>query len=408
MLYRFTGGNDGAAPNASMIADTKGDLFGTTTLGGGSANCSSGCGTVFELVPQRDGSWAETVIHSFAGGSDGATPQSPMIFDSAGNLYGSTSAGGNGNCGNIGLTGCGTVFELSPPMESGQQWTETLLYNFQGVPSGKGDGDAAWPNGLVFGGKGVLYGLAYDGGRCRTDETGTYCFGAAFRLKESSGGAWGERVLYRFDGTTGSPAGPVLDHAGNIYGTAPGGAYGFGAVFVLQPPVHARTWIESSIYDFQGNGDGAFPLPGLLFDTAGNLYGASWGPGYGYNNVFELAPTGQGSWHQSVLYNFKKVAKGYIPEVAPILGFDGKFYGTTVEGGESDHGAVYALSPPQGGNRFWQERVLHSFAVGSDGFAPDGGLNFGKGGALYGTTYAGGTAGCANGNGCGVVFKIQS
>ncbi|HEX9159579.1 MAG TPA: choice-of-anchor tandem repeat GloVer-containing protein, partial [Rhizomicrobium sp.] len=251
VIYRFAGGNDGAAPYASMIADARGDLFGTTTLGGGGANCPSGCGTVFELLPQRDGSWTETVIHGFAGGNDGATPQSPMIFDSAGNLYGSTSAGGNGNCGNIGQMGCGTVFELSPPGTSGQQWTESVLYSFQGVPSGKGNGDAAWPNGLAFGGNGNLYGLAYDGGRCRTDESGTYCFGAAFRLEQTSGGTWNERVLYRFDGTTGSPAGPVLDHSGNIYGTAPGGAYGFGAVFVLQSPVHGRSsWIESSIYDF--------------------------------------------------------------------------------------------------------------------------------------------------------------
>ncbi len=406
VLYRFNGGSDGAAPYASMIADANGNLFGTTTLGGGSANCASGCGTVFEVSPQKNGSWSESVIYSFAGGSDGATPQSPMIFDAAGNLYGSTSQGGDGNCADIGIAGCGTIFELSPPGKSGQTWIETRLYSFQGVPSGKGDGDAAWPNGLVFGGKGNLYGLAYDGGRCRTDETGTYCYGAAFRLKQSSAGTWSEKVLYRFDGTTGSPAGPVLDQAGNIYGTAPGGAFGFGAVFRLQPPSGGRgIWSESSIYDFQGGGDGAFPLPGLIFDPSGNLYSASLGPGYGYSNVFELTPNHDGSWAQSVLYNFRNVARGYVPEVGPVLGRDGNLYGTTVEGGSSDRGAVYALSPPQQGHKFWQERVLHSFAGGSDGFAPFGGLNFGKAGALYGTTAAGGTTGC--GNGCGVVFKVK-
>jgi uncharacterized repeat protein (TIGR03803 family) len=406
VLYRFNGGKDGAAPYASMIADTHGSLFGTTSLGGGSANCASGCGTVFELSPHVDGSWSETVVHSFAGGSDGATPQVPMIFDAAGNLYGSTSEGGDGDCGNIGIAGCGTVFELSPPGKPGQAWTETVLYSFQGVPGGKGNGDAAWPNGLVFAANGDLYGLAYSGGHCRTDETGTDCYGAAFRLRQSSGGGWSEKVLYRFDGTTGSPASPVLDRAGNIYGTAPGGAYGFGAVFRLQASGPGPGWVESSIYDFRGAGDGAFPLPGLLFDATGNLYSASWGPTSGFNNVFEVTPKGHGTWSESVLYNFKNVARGYIPEVAPILGPDGNFYGMTVEGGGSDRGAVYTLSPPRPKGKFWQERVLHSFAGGSDGFAPYGGLNFGKGGALYGTTYVGGTTGC-NGNGCGVVFKIK-
>lgn len=406
VLYRFVGGTDGAAPYASMIADAQGNLFGTTTLGGGSTNCASGCGTVFEVSPQKDGSWSETVIHAFAGGSDGLAPQAPMTFDSTGNLYGSTSQGGNGNCGNIGLTGCGIIFELSPPRKQGEPWTENILYSFQGVPSGRGNGDAAWPNGLVFAAKDNLYGLAYAGGRCKTDETGTYCFGAAFRLKQSSKGLWDEKILYRFDGTTGSPAGPVLDQAGNMYGTGPGGLYGYGAVFVLQPSAHGGSWTESAIYNFQGGGDGAFPLPGLLFDAAGNLYGASWGSGGGYNNVFELSPEGNGNWSESVLYNFKNIARGYIPEVAPILGSDGNLYGTTVEGGASDRGVVFALSPKHG-RKLWRDRVLNSFAEGSGGFAPYGGVSFGKGGALYGTTYVGGTSGCAGGNGCGVVFKVE-
>jgi uncharacterized repeat protein (TIGR03803 family) len=94
-----------------------------------------------------------------------------------------------------------------------------------------------------------------------------------------------------------------------------------------------------------------------------------------------------------------------VPEVGPVLGQDGNFYGTTVEGGKSDYGAVYALSPPQRPGKFWAQSVLYSFAGGSDGFAPFGGLNFGRGGALYGTTVAGGTTGC-NGNGCGVIFRI--
>ncbi len=218
VLYQFNGGADGAMPMAGMTADKSGNLFGTTNAGGGAADCASGCGTVFELSPpaQRGDPWTETVIYSFQGGSDGANPQVPMIVDSKGNLYGSTSEGGDGNCGDIGLTGCGTIFELAPPRRAGAPWTERLLYSFQGVPGGRGDGDAAWPNGLVFDGNHNLYGLAYSGGHCTTDETGTDCNGAAFRLKKSSQRGWSEKVIYRFRGVTGAPAGPVLDTAGNL------------------------------------------------------------------------------------------------------------------------------------------------------------------------------------------------
>ena len=411
VLYRFHGGSDGDSPLSSMLADKAGNLYGTTFSGGGGANCSPGCGTVFELSPPSSpaGAWTERVLYSFKGGDDGAGPETPLVADRSGNLYGATTQGGIGNCNNEELAGCGTIFELTRPAAPGGAWTESVLYSFQGVPGGQGNGDAAWPNAVVFGPDGSLYGTAYDGGHCFTDETGTSCYGGAFVLKKppAPGGAWSERVLYRFSGPSGGPASAVLDKAGNLYGTAQWGAYGFGFVFELSPPqTRDGAWTESSLYDFQGSGDGAFPLPGLAFDATGDLYGASLGPGYGYSNIFELSPSQGGGWTESVLYNFSVIRDGYLPATGPILGRNGHLYGTTEEGGRLDRGAVLELAPPGGRDDGWTERVLSSFAGGSDGFAPYGGLNFGKGGLLYGTTAAGGDLSCGNGNGCGTVFAV--
>jgi len=396
VLYRFAGGSDGAAPMASMISDRAGNLYGTTSQGGGSSNCASGCGTVFELSPpaQDRGSWTETILHSFQGGSDGATPMAPMIMDKSGNLYGVTSAGG-GDCNNPDMASCGTVFELAPPKQIGGSWTETLLYSFKGNPEGKGNADLAWPNGLVFAGKEKLLGLAYDGGHCTTGETGTNCYGGAFRL-DVQNGSWAEDVIYRFKGPSGSPAGPVLDNAGNLYGTAPGGAYGCGGVFQLAKL--AGKWTESSVYDFQCGNDGAFAVPGLALDAAGNLYGMSLGAFSNPGNVFELSPVQGGGWNESVLYSFTPFENGYSPSVGPILGPSGVVYGTTEEGGQSQAGVVFELTPPGNGGG-WTESVLHRFEQGKGGFAPYGGLTLGKGKAVYGTTQAGG-------NGFGTVYRV--
>jgi uncharacterized repeat protein (TIGR03803 family) len=411
-LHNFQG-SDGSYPDAAMITDKAGNLYGTANTGGTgscSQNSINGCGIVFELSPpaQKGGSWTQTVLYNFQGGKDGAYPNASLIADKAGNLYGVTSQGGKDNCENIDYIGCGVAFELSP--SGGGAWTETILYRFTGNPKGKGDADFAAPSGVVFDKSGNLYGIAADGGWCFTKYYGTFCNGGAFELKKSGSGAWTEDVLYRFKGKTAGtrPIGAVLDALGNLYGTSlSGGPLDCGSVLVFAPPRSGKSaWTESSAYDFQCGTDGAFPLNGVVFDTNGNLYGVSIGTGYEYGNVYELTPNGSGGWTESVLYNFMTSADGLTPVVGPIVGSGGTLYGTTQQGGPDNKGVVYQLVPQNGG---WSETVLYNFTGGDEGSEPYGGLVLGKGGALYGTTSYGGDMSCANGlgNGCGTVFRVM-
>jgi len=216
IVYSFAAANDGIQPANGQIFDSKGDLFGTTTGGGG----LTGAGTVFELQRGTNGQWTESVIHSFTTSADGVTPQAPVVIDSAGNLYGTTSSGGALSCGQ-GL-GCGTVYELTP---SGGSWTLTTLHNFTDNP----DGHAPLA-GLTLDSDGNLYGTTSNGGTSGT--------GVVFELTASSGG-FVESVVYSFSGGSdgGFPDTPVLiGSGGNIFGTANfGGSANDGVVFAIKP-----------------------------------------------------------------------------------------------------------------------------------------------------------------------------
>ena len=430
--YTFTGGSDGAAPASNLIPDSNGNFYGTTPNGGhtGGSSCPgqnppTGCGVVFELSPPTGGSgpWIETVLYTFTGSSDGAYPQAGLIFDGKGNLYGTTSNGGvmtGSICGTLG--GCGVVFELTPPAHGGGAWTETALYSF----TGGNDGSVPYSN-LVFDSNGNLYGTAAGGGSAFG--------GTVFELTPPAGGSgpWTESTLYPFTDDTdgGTPvAGVVFDPNGNLYGTTNGGGSGHGVVFELTPPAGGSgPWTETPIYSFKGKTDGGYPYAGVAFDTKGNLYGttaiggaqsgATCKPTGGCGVVFELSPPsgGAGNWTETVLYSFTASADGGYPYAGVILDASGNLYGTTVQGGNSISencsgsegcGVVFELSPPVGKGS-WSETVLYAFSGAADGGFPYAAPTFDGNGDLFGTTSYGGNtsaSNCTDVGGCGVIFEL--
>jgi uncharacterized repeat protein (TIGR03803 family) len=389
VLHSFQNdGTDGIDPGPGLISDGAGNLYGTTSVGG-----THNWGTVFELSPAAGGGWTEKVLYSFASVPDGSWPMSALIFDAAGNLYGTTLSGGTNNGG--------TVFELSP--DGGGGWTEKVLHNF-GIGGIDGDEPQA---GLIFDAAGNLYGTTGRGG-------GTF-YGTVFELSPDGGGGWTEQVLHSFGaGTDGAfpYAGLIFDAAGNLYGTTyEGGAFdtcaaeGCGTVFELMPAAGGN-WTEKVLYSFDYNsGGGIAPSANLIFDGAGNLYGTTSSGYYGDSNgtVFELSPTAGGNWTEQVLHSFGSGTDGNNPVGSLIFDFAGNLYGTTAWGGTFSSclngcGTVFELMPAAGGN--WTEQVLHNFADVPDGSWPHSALIFDTAGNLYGTTLLGGNSAH------GTVFEI--
>ncbi len=371
VIYSFTGMSDGGGPTGGVVVDSKGNLYGTTQSGG--ANFA---GTVFEVSPNENETWTQTVIHSFIfNGIDGSLPFYGLVLDSKGNLYGTTLEGGS--------MGQGIVFELSPG--SNGSWTEQILYNFQG---GTDASELLWGN-LVFDNAGNLYGMSYGGG--------AYGAGTIFELSPSTNGTWTEKVIHTFSGgNDGSrPEGVqlALDEAGNLYGvTIGGGTLDYGLAFELSRGSNGA-WTEKVLHNFTGDADGG-PFASLIFDASGNIYGVS---SYA---VFKLTPGLNGSWTEKQIYKFSGGIDGTYPESGLIADKNGNFYGMTTFGGQH-HGTVFELTPRANG--VWTEQVLHRFTpYGGDGVEP----NFGKlaidaNGNLYGTTQTGGASKD------GVVFQVK-
>jgi uncharacterized repeat protein (TIGR03803 family) len=333
-------------------------------------------------IPVHLAAQAFSVLHSFTGPPDGAFPSyGSLVRDSAGNLYGTTPAGGTSTtCSSASTAGCGVVFKLDPT------GNETVLYSFSGVP------DGADPEGsLVLDASGNLYGTTSQGGASN--------LGTVFKLNATGK----EAVLYSFDGTGGEyPSGSLVrDAAGNLYGTALGG---FGVVFKVDP-----TGNETVLHSFGPAPDGSGPQGGLVQDSVGNLYGTTNGGGIsscvyytgvapfkqgGCGTVFKMDTSGK----ETVLYSFSgsdQGPDGARPWAGVVLDAGGNLYGTTTEGGTSPQclislasypyhtwigcGSVFELDPSG------KEMVLRSF-TGTDGSEPLGALVQDASGSLYGTT----------------------
>ena len=308
-LYDFTGYNDGKNPWGGVTLGPDGALYGTTYGGG-----LYGYGVVFKLQPPPTECktatcyWTETVIHNFTGGSDGSAPQGVLVFDSAGNLYGSTIAGGEGSHG--------VVYELSPAQGS---WNISILHAFIGGSDGSGPED-----GVAIDRSGNIYGTTFLGG---ADSAGVI-----YQLVHGQSG-WTENILHSFAGGDDGiyPTALAIDPSGNLFGgTTEGGANKSGTVFELQPSGGGFSY--SIIYQFGTLFGGPCDAEcGYTLDSAGNLYGAGDGGTGEGGVVFELSPS-NGSWNVTVLWSFD-VQDGYDPSGWPILDAQGNLYGTTEYGG---------------------------------------------------------------------------
>lgn len=397
VLHTFTGGTDGALSVAGMIMDPAGNLYGTA-LAGGTGSCSysaaPGCGTIFQLK-KHNGSWIFSPLYSFQGGSDGEAPVQPLTLGPNGTYYGTTVGGGEGTCSYQGVPKCGVVFNAGPspqpPRTPLLTFHESVLYRF----TGGSDGGSPISN-LIFDQAGNIYGTTQAGG--------AYNHGAVFELSPAGGGTYTEAVLYSFcpqypcpDGA-GPYDGMVFDTAGNLYGSTPGGgSNNYGVVFELSPA--GSGWTERVIYSFQGSSDGRNPFAGVVMDSAGNLYGNTYAGGSGGGGtVYQLTPNGS-NWNFNLLYSVP--GNGFASDRVTLDSSD-TLCETLATGGIFGFGQVLELAR-SGGN--WTYIDLHDFTDGSDGAYPGGGVVLDSSGNLYGTTEEGGGAGCS-GSGCGVVWKI--
>lgn len=320
-LHSFNG-NDGAIPTAPVVFGPDGALYSTTEFGGGN-------GTIFKLRPSPIACktalcpWSQNVLYTFQGGTDGSKPIG-LVFDHAGNMYGTTSAGGTYNGG--------TAYELT---SSGGGGTESIFHNF-GVYL---DGLTPYRSVMIFDNAGNLYGTTMDGGAINA--------GSVFQLTPSGSG-WTETVIHSFqDGGDGRfpYSGLVMDQSGNLYGTTTdAGSGGGGTVFELSPS--GSGWTYSVLYSLTGAlGQSCGPAWALVIDGAGNLYDTTeCGGANNLGNVFKLTKTG-GSWTYTSLHDFTGPSDGYFPISGVTIDASGNLYGTTYYGGAYNAGVVWEITP---------------------------------------------------------------
>ena len=377
ILHNFTNGSDGSFPQSGVTLDRAGNLYGTATGDG-----SQTMGTVYKM--ERAGSgWVFVPLYNFHG-ADGAAPFGPLTIARDGTLYGTTLAGGyhDGHCA---AGGCGLVFQLRPPATAPRNalepWSENVVFPFDDV-----DGNEPVYPQLIFDHAGNIYGTTQFGG---PNDAGT-----VFELAPSQNG-WTETVLYNGFNTLGTgsqpEAGVVMDSAGNLYGTTPTGGDEHGIVYELSPT--ANGYEQTVLHTFHV-ADGNLPYAGLVMDSVGNLYGASFAGGLDdCGNVYELSPSASG-WTFNVIYNFVTCSGG--PYQSLVFDSAGNLYGTANGDGAGNAGMVFKLTNSNG---TWRLTDLHDFSFQSEYF-PVGSVAIDANGNLYGTTSVGGQYGY------GVVWEI--
>jgi uncharacterized repeat protein (TIGR03803 family) len=316
-LYAFGDTSDGGFPNAGVILDKNGNVFGTASTGG-SFQCSIGCGVIYELL--KSGNWSESVLHTFTG-SDGQFPNAVLLQGNNGALYSTTWYGGS--------TGNGTVFALTP---SGSSWNENVLYSFQGTTDG-----SAPAAGVIADGAGNLYGTTY-----KFDGSND---GVAYELKKRAG--WKDQILATFgtsgDGGENPYAGLLMPAKGKLFGTTiEGGSNGTGVAFEL---VHTnKQWTERVLHVFGNPGDGSTPYGGLIAGHSGNLYGTTlFGGSYNAGTVYELKQSRGGVWKERILYSFTGGADGGDPGGTLTADSSGNLYGVA-GGGQTGNGVIFEIS----------------------------------------------------------------
>jgi uncharacterized repeat protein (TIGR03803 family) len=397
-IYNFANahgaGGDANNPYAGLIIDGAGNLYGTSYAGG-----AAGEGTVFELSPPtaNQTAWTETILYSFyaANRTDGVHPTGRLVFGPHGELYGTTSSAGG-----AGAAGRGTVFELSPPATLGGSWTETTLHVFGAA------GDGATPYaGLAIDAAGTLYGTTSAGGSMAAKDAPG--FGTVFSLAPLAGGSWTETILHRFaDGDDGiSPqADLLLGPNASLFGTTPScGAKLACSGTVFEIALNAPGGpAETILYKFPASGvAGQEPSSSLTMDSGGALYGAT---SLGIGTVYRLAPQhgGVAPWKQTVLARFA-FDKAGGPEGGVLIGPGGVLYGTLAYGAHQALGTIYKLSPPTGGSGPWPQTLLYAISPKpkGGGVDPVGDLIADHTGGFYGVTEIGGAGGV------GTVFKVM-
>jgi uncharacterized repeat protein (TIGR03803 family) len=320
ILYEFSGNGDGSYPSGGLVFDKQGNLYGTTQFGG-SDGCDQGCAIVFELSPNGS-SWTETIIYDF--GATGSAPvSSGVVFDSQGNLYGTTVVGG--------AYGYGTVFELSP---TGGAWTETIIHSFDSV-------DGASPlSPVIIDAAGNLFGTTAFGG--------AHGWGTVFELSRTAAG-WQQKVLHSFGGTHADGIIPdgvklISDQSGNIYGTTYlTQSAGTGTVWELVYSPATKNYSYEILHTFHLPEDGSLAYGGVTIDRLGNLYGvAAEGGAHACGIVYRLTKSGSG-WSYGIDYSFAGGTDGAFP-TGNLLIVNQHIYGMA-DGGAYGSGVVFEVTP---------------------------------------------------------------